>query len=143
MLTMRKSYFVAKILGIRTSEWTFRRNWRYQNSLFCLLHFNIIGASQSNVIIYWTYFSAAMKNGLLLGGCGNVSIRLRPTLLFEKRHADEFLDLFEKTLSQVWVSKWVFGLNRKCHFLLLIFVKIWGRWVWVQNAFWAELKADI
>ena len=42
----------------------------------------------------------AMKEGLLLGGCGNQSIRLRPSLTFDKSHADEFLHLFEKTLKQ-------------------------------------------
>ena len=43
-----------------------------------------------------------MERGLLLGGCGTHAIRLRPSLLFEKRHADEFLTLFEETLSSVW-----------------------------------------
>jgi len=41
----------------------------------------------------------AMQNGLLLGGCGNQSIRLRPSLTFDESHADEFLHLFEKTLN--------------------------------------------
>ena len=45
-----------------------------------------------------TIFSAAMEKGLLLGGCGTHSIRLRPSLVFERRHADEFLDLFEDSL---------------------------------------------
>lgn len=40
-----------------------------------------------------------MEKGLLLGGCGTHSIRLRPSLMFERRHADEFLDLFEETLA--------------------------------------------
>ena len=44
-----------------------------------------------------------MERGLLLGGCGTHAIRLRPSLLFEKRHADEFLTLFEETLSSVWI----------------------------------------
>ena len=43
----------------------------------------------------------AMERGLLLGGCGTHAIRLRPSLLFEKRHADEFLTLFEETLASV------------------------------------------
>jgi len=43
----------------------------------------------------------AMERGLLLGGCGTHAIRLRPSLMFEKRHADEFLTLFEETLSSV------------------------------------------
>ena len=48
--------------------------------------------------IFNTIFSAAMEKGLLLGGCGTHSIRLRPSLVFERRHADEFLDLFEDSL---------------------------------------------
>lgn len=44
--------------------------------------------------------SDAMKNGLLLGGCGTHAIRLRPSLVFERRHADEFLELLEATLDQ-------------------------------------------
>jgi len=43
----------------------------------------------------------AMKNGLLLGGCGTHAIRLRPSLVFERRHAEEFLDLLSDTLRQV------------------------------------------
>jgi len=42
---------------------------------------------------------AALERGLLLGGCGTHAIRLRPSLMFEQRHADEFLSLFDETLS--------------------------------------------
>lgn len=42
----------------------------------------------------------ALNNGLLLGGCGTHAIRLRPSLTFGMNHADEFLELFEKTLQQ-------------------------------------------
>jgi 4-aminobutyrate aminotransferase/(S)-3-amino-2-methylpropionate transaminase len=40
----------------------------------------------------------ALHNGLLLGGCGTLAIRLRPALTFERRHAEELLYLLEKTL---------------------------------------------
>ncbi|KAI3405243.2 hypothetical protein KGF56_001958 [Candida oxycetoniae] len=33
--------------------------------------------------------------GVNMGGCGDVAIRLRPTLLFEKKHADIFLNILE------------------------------------------------
>lgn len=45
--------------------------------------------------------SDALQNGLLLGGCGELAIRLRPALVFERRHAEEMLDLFEKTIQQL------------------------------------------
>ena len=46
-----------------------------------------------------------MKNGLLLGGCGTHAIRLRPSLVFERRHAEEFLDLLSDTMRQVWPNQ--------------------------------------
>lgn len=35
---------------------------------------------------------------LNLGSCGNTSIRLRPSLIFEKKHVDEFIDKLYKTI---------------------------------------------
>jgi len=40
-------------------------------------------------------------NGVLTGGCGESSIRLRPALIFQPRHAEIFLDRFEETLSKM------------------------------------------
>ncbi|KAF9346995.1 4-aminobutyrate transaminase [Mortierella sp. AD094] len=37
--------------------------------------------------------------GVNTGGCGSHSIRLRPMLVFQKKHADVFLDAVEKTLA--------------------------------------------
>ncbi|CAI5756752.1 unnamed protein product [Candida verbasci] len=37
-------------------------------------------------------------NGLNVGGCGESGVRLRPTLLFEQKHADLFLNILEKVL---------------------------------------------
>ena len=45
-----------------------------------------------------------MKNGLVLGPCGPRSIRMRPTLVFEKRHAQETLHLLEKVMTEY--SSW-------------------------------------
>lgn len=39
--------------------------------------------------------------GVNLGGCGDYSIRLRPTLVFEKKHADIFLNILEDVISKV------------------------------------------
>lgn len=36
--------------------------------------------------------------GLNIGGCGVQSVRLRPTLTFEEKHADIFLDILKKNL---------------------------------------------
>ncbi|KAG0253947.1 4-aminobutyrate transaminase [Mortierella polycephala] len=38
--------------------------------------------------------------GVNTGGCGSQSIRLRPMLVFQKKHADIFLDAVEKVASQ-------------------------------------------
>ena len=54
---------------------------------------------QSQIFILFN--SEAMKNGLLLGGCGTHAIRLRPSLVFERRHAEEFLELLSDTLRKV------------------------------------------
>ncbi|EMG51021.1 gatA 4-aminobutyrate aminotransferase [Candida maltosa Xu316] len=42
----------------------------------------------------------ARKLGLNMGGCGDYSIRLRPTLVFEKKHADIFLGILESVLAK-------------------------------------------
>lgn len=44
---------------------------------------------------------ACRERGVNLGGCGDYSIRLRPTLVFEKKHADIFLNILEDVLSKV------------------------------------------
>ncbi|CDR42761.1 CYFA0S10e01948g1_1 [Cyberlindnera fabianii] len=41
------------------------------------------------------------QNGVNCGGCAEVSVRLRPTLTFEKKHADIFLDVLEKVLADL------------------------------------------
>ncbi|KAK9334121.1 aminotransferase class-III-domain-containing protein [Lipomyces starkeyi] len=38
--------------------------------------------------------------GVNIGGCGAYSVRLRPALVFEKKHADVFLDALEYVLKQ-------------------------------------------
>lgn len=40
-------------------------------------------------------------NGINMGGCGDRSVRLRPMLVFEKQHADIFLDTAEKVLESL------------------------------------------
>ncbi|ODQ64351.1 3-amino-2-methylpropionate transaminase [Nadsonia fulvescens var. elongata DSM 6958] len=46
-------------------------------------------------------FTKTMRNnGVNIGGCGADSIRLRPTLVFEKKHADILVQAIEKTLSE-------------------------------------------
>lgn len=45
--------------------------------------------------------AASREQGLNMGGCGDQSIRLRPTLLFEKEHADIFLGILESVLNKL------------------------------------------
>ena len=56
----------------------------------------------SSQINYFDFINdlVCMKNGLVLGPCGPRSIRMRPTLVFEKRHAQETLHLLEKVMTE-------------------------------------------
>lgn len=38
--------------------------------------------------------------GVQAGGCGDLSIRFRPALIFQERHADIFLDKFREVLKE-------------------------------------------
>ncbi|XP_046355036.2 4-aminobutyrate aminotransferase, mitochondrial-like isoform X1 [Haliotis rufescens] len=42
---------------------------------------------------------ALREKGIHVGSCGDVAIRLRPTLIFQKKHADVFFDCFDSVLS--------------------------------------------
>lgn len=46
------------------------------------------------------FVSRLKSAGVMAGGCGPQSIRLRPMLVFQKRHADIFLDAVERVASQ-------------------------------------------
>jgi len=39
--------------------------------------------------------------GVEIGGCGNNSIRLRPSLVFQPKHADIFVDSLAKVFSKI------------------------------------------
>ncbi|KAK9456367.1 4-aminobutyrate aminotransferase [Dipodascopsis uninucleata] len=41
------------------------------------------------------------KSGVNIGGCGIQAIRLRPMLIFEKRHADQFLGILESNIASL------------------------------------------
>jgi 4-aminobutyrate aminotransferase/(S)-3-amino-2-methylpropionate transaminase len=41
------------------------------------------------------------KQGVHMGGCGDKAVRLRPMLVFERKHADLFLERLEKALGQL------------------------------------------
>lgn len=41
------------------------------------------------------------SHGVNQGPCGNDSIRFRPTLLFEKSHADFYMDALNKTIADL------------------------------------------
>ena len=46
------------------------------------------------------------SSGILIGGCGESSIRFRPALIFEPQHADIMIDKFDEVLSKM---KWGLG----------------------------------
>jgi len=41
------------------------------------------------------------SSGILIGGCGESSIRFRPALIFEPQHADIMIDKFDEVLSKM------------------------------------------
>lgn len=41
------------------------------------------------------------KHGVQSGGCGEISIRFRPALIFEEKHVNIFLDIFRQVLKQI------------------------------------------
>ncbi|KAH3688177.1 hypothetical protein WICPIJ_000819 [Wickerhamomyces pijperi] len=51
-------------------------------------------ADKRNALLY-----KMKQNGVNVGGCADVSVRLRPTLTFEKKHADIFVSILDKVLS--------------------------------------------
>lgn len=44
---------------------------------------------------------ALKQKGVLAGGCGELSIRFRPALIFQEKHADIFLDKFNQVLKEL------------------------------------------
>ncbi|CAB3406347.1 unnamed protein product [Caenorhabditis bovis] len=47
------------------------------------------------------FVDAAIANGLHCGGCGEKTLRFRPSLVYTKKHADLTFDLLDKTLKQI------------------------------------------
>lgn len=45
--------------------------------------------------------AALKQKGVLSGGCGEISIRFRPALIFQERHVDIFLDKFRQVLKEL------------------------------------------
>jgi len=49
------------------------------------------------------------SSGILIGGCGESSIRFRPALIFEPQHADIMIDKFDEVLSKMkWGLEYIF-----------------------------------
>ena len=74
---------------------------RYPNILSAVrgqgtfLAFDLPSANQRDEFV-----SKLRTHGVNAGGCGPKSIRLRPMLVFQKKHADIFLDAVEKVASE-------------------------------------------
>ena len=41
------------------------------------------------------------SSGVLIGGCGDSTIRIRPALIFEPKHAEIMLEKFEDVLTHM------------------------------------------
>uniref|UniRef100_A0A8C4QMY9 4-aminobutyrate--2-oxoglutarate transaminase n=1 Tax=Eptatretus burgeri TaxID=7764 RepID=A0A8C4QMY9_EPTBU len=44
--------------------------------------------------------ASCLNKGVLLGGCGELSIRFRPALIFTEQHANVFLEIFDSALAE-------------------------------------------
>ncbi|CUM66496.1 uncharacterized protein PRCAT00004162001 [Priceomyces carsonii] len=71
-------------------------------------YFQNLRGKGRGTFIAWTFSSADARNkfladikaaGVNMGGCGDASVRLRPTLIFEEKHADILVDAIQKVLS--------------------------------------------
>ena len=45
------------------------------------------------------------SQGVLIGGCGEKAIRIRPALIFEPKHAEIMLEKFEDVLTELTATK--------------------------------------
>ncbi|CAD5218957.1 unnamed protein product [Bursaphelenchus okinawaensis] len=43
----------------------------------------------------------ALKHGLHIGGCGDLTVRFRPSLIFEQKHADIAIDILSQSLKEL------------------------------------------
>lgn len=59
----------------------------------CFIAWDCSSAQERNTLLM-----TLKTNGVNCGGCGDAAVRLRPTLTFEKKHADIFLAALEKSL---------------------------------------------
>ncbi|CAK7892268.1 4-aminobutyrate aminotransferase [[Candida] anglica] len=58
---------------------------------------DFIGASERQ-----EFLDSCRAHGINMGGCGDFAVRLRPTLVFEKNHADIFLALTEDIMKKLY-----------------------------------------
>lgn len=59
------------------------------------LAFSVISTAARNAIL-----EALKQKGIQSGGCGELSIRLRPALTFQEHHADIYLDRLRQVLRE-------------------------------------------
>lgn len=86
-------YLFAKLEKLQQTYPTKLQNLRGKNR-GCFIAWDLESADARN-----QFLAEMKKNGVNVGGCAEVSVRLRPTLTFEKKHADIFLAILEKVLA--------------------------------------------
>ncbi|KAI6233867.1 4-aminobutyrate aminotransferase, mitochondrial [Aphelenchoides fujianensis] len=47
------------------------------------------------------FLAEALKHGLHIGGCGDVAVRFRPALVFQRKHVETAVDIINKTLKSM------------------------------------------
>lgn len=60
--------------------------------------------------------------GVIVGSCGDHSIRLRPALTFQEHHADILLDQIREVMKEIkWISKYTYFCKQILYFIRYIY----------------------
>ena len=83
--------------------------------------------------------SKLKEQGVNQGGCGVKTMRLRPTLYFEKKHADVYAEALDMAIEEAKkASPYIFYNQHSCSFENQIQASIHRRSIENRDEFWAE-----
>ena len=81
--------------------------------------------------------------GVNQGGCGVRTMRLRPTLYFEKKHADIYIDALDKAIEAAKKESGYIFYEEDCSFINPIQEALHKRSIEHRDEFWAEQAENI
>lgn len=88
-------YLYGKLEALAKQYPSLIQNLRGKNRA-TFIAWDLESADKRNTLLY-----KLKQNGANVGGCAEVSVRLRPTLTFEKKHADVFVSILSKVLTEL------------------------------------------